>query len=329
MLHSVPTLRRCSFALLILPLLLGAQEKKPCWLRDAASPAPATAFLLCEQGGVWKTANAGASWTSLNTGSTERHRAFAWLDSRHGIAVGNGGMILATEDGGKTWQPRVAGVKDHLTDVTFVGQSAWIAGYQGVILHSADGGKTWARQPAGTSMTLEGIFFLDQDHGWAAGWSGTILRTTDGGKTWTPSKATAQWTLTAIYFRDAANGWIAGFGGQLLHSKDGGVSWTAQKSPVNSSLTSIAFDHAGRGWITYDDGLLVSDDRGESWKEVPAGGRYFLGKLLAVDQTLWAIGQSVILQQSGTGKEWQKNPNLVTDRTVSEAEAVSARTPVK
>jgi len=74
---------------------------------------------------------------------------------------------------------------------------------------------------------------------------------------------------------------------------------------------------------------LVSENKGETWTPVPAGGRYFLGKLLPIDQSLWAIGQSVILQQSGGGKEWKKNPNLVTDRTVSETEAVAAKTPVK
>jgi photosystem II stability/assembly factor-like uncharacterized protein len=312
--------------MLIVPLLLCAQEQKPCWLRDGASPAPATAYLLCEQGGLWTTADAGATWASLSTGSTERHRAFAWLDTIRGIAVGNGGMILATGDGGKTWQPRVSGVKENLMDVTSVGESVWISGYQGVVLHSADGGKSWTRQPTQTSMTLEGIFFLDQDHGWSVGWSGTILRTVNGGQTWTTIKTTAQWSLTAICFTDVNNGWVAGFSGQLLRSKDGGVTWTALKSPVSSSLTSIAFDHAGRGWITYDDGLLVSQDKGDTWTPVSVGGRHFLGKLLPVGQALWAIGQSVIFEQSGNGMEWKQNPNLVTDRTVSTAAAVAGKT---
>jgi photosystem II stability/assembly factor-like uncharacterized protein len=317
---------RCFIGLLILPLLLSAQEKKPCWLRDATSPAPATAFLLCEQGGLWTTTDSGATWLPLSTGSAERHRAFTWLDAKRGIAVGNGGMVLATADGGNTWQPRVSGVKDHLTDITFVGESGWIAGYQGVVLHSTDGGKTWARQTTHTSLTLESIFFLDKDHGWSVGWSGTVLRTVDGGQNWTLVKVPdAQWTLTAITFVDANNGWLTGFAGQLLRSKDGGATWTAQASPVKSWLTSVAFDRAGRGWITYDDGLLLSEDHGETWKAVPTGGRFFLGKLLPMNDSLWAIGQSVVLQQSGTGKDWTKNPNLVADRIISDTAAKSPK----
>lgn len=326
--HSalVRRITRCFIGLLTLPLLLSAQEKKPCWLRDATSPAPATAYLLCEQGGLWTTTDSGVTWVPLATGSAERHRAFAWLDAKRGIAVGNGGMVLATEDSGKMWQPRVSGIKDHLTDITFVGESGWIAGYQGVVLHSTDAGKTWVRQATHTSMTLESIFFLDKDHGWSVGWSGTILRTVDGGQNWANVKVpAAQWTLTAITFVDVNNGWLTGFAGQLLRSKDGGVTWTAQTSPVKSWLTSIAFDHAGRGWITYDDGLLLSEDHGETWKAVPAGGRYFLGKLLPMNESLWAIGQSVVLEQSGTGKDWKKNPNLVAERIVSDPAAKSPK----
>src|SRR5581483_1184093 len=129
-----------------------------------------------EQGGIWTTTDSGATWNSFSTGVAQRHRAFAWLDTKHGIVVGNDGTILATEAGGKTWQPRTSGVKEHLMDITFIGNSGWIAGYQGVILHSDDGGKTWTRQRSTTTLTLESLFFLDKDHGWAAGWSGTILR---------------------------------------------------------------------------------------------------------------------------------------------------------
>src|ERR1017187_27975 len=272
-------------ALFLLPLALAAQQpkqaaapvEKNCFLRDANSPAAATAYLLCEQGQMWVTTDAGATWTQRNTGANSRLRAFSWVDASRGLVVGNGGLLLATSDGGKTWQPRDSGVQQHLMDITFIGESGWIAGYQGVILHTADGGKTWARQPTGTTMTLEGLFFVDADRGWVTGFAGQILRTTDGGAT-----------------------------------------WKRQDSPVKDSLTSISFDSSKRGWITYDDGLLVSEDNGETWKPVSAGGRYFLSKLLAVDKTMWAVGQSAVLRQGGNGKEWKRINSLVANGTATE-----------
>ena len=316
--------------LFLLPLALAAQQpkqpaapaQKNCWLRDANSPAAATAYLLCEQGQMWVTTDAGATWAQRNTGANSRLRAFSWVDASRGLVVGNGGLLLATNDGGKTWQPRDSGVKQHLMDITFIGESGWIAGYQGVILHTTDGGKSWVRQPTDTTMTLEGIFFLDADHGWAVGWSGTILRTVDGGKTWNHVKTDAsQWSLFAACFIDANHGWVTGFAGQLLRTTDGGVTWKRQDSPVKGSLTSISFDSSKRGWITYDDGFLLSEDNGETWKPVSSGGFYFLGKLVPVGKAMWAVGQSVVLQQSGSGKEWKKINSLVANGAATEVQS--------
>jgi len=78
-------------------------------------------------------------------------------------------LLLATADGGKTWEPRKTGLKENLAAIRFVGQSGWAAGYDGVIIHSSDGGKTWAPQETHTKESLEGIFFLDADRGWAVG----------------------------------------------------------------------------------------------------------------------------------------------------------------
>jgi photosystem II stability/assembly factor-like uncharacterized protein len=327
------SISRYSFVLFLLPLALTAQPKpaaapaqKNCWLRDANSPAASTAYLLCEQGQMWVTMDSGATWTQRNTGANARLRAFSWVDANRGLVVGNAGLLLATNDGGKTWQPRDSGVKQHLMDVTFIGEQGWVAGYQGVILHTPDGGKTWVRQPTDTTMTLEGIFFLDANHGWAVGWSGTILRTADGGKTWTHIKTDAsQWSLFAACFTDVNHGWVTGFAGQILRTTDGGLTWKRQESPVKGSLNSISFDATNRGWITYDDGFLLSEDKGETWKPLSAGGRYFLGKLLPVDKDMWAVGQSVVLEQKSGGKEWKKINSLVANTPATGAPAADRK----
>jgi photosystem II stability/assembly factor-like uncharacterized protein len=304
--------------LLILPLC--ASGAGSCWLRDGAAPAASTAFVLCEQGTLWGTKDNGQSWTSRDTKATERLRGLAFIDAEHGLAIGDRGLLVATDDGGKTWQPRESGTKNHLMDVTFIGSSGWIAAFQGLILHSPDGGKTWAPQASGTTQTIESIFFLDANRGWAVGWAGTILRTVDGGKKWEPVRTSAAtWSLSSVYFKDPNNGWIVGFAGQILRSKDGGLTWAPQSSPVRGWLTSIAFDSAGRGWVTHDDGFLTSEDGGETWKTVKTDGRYFLARLIKVNDSLWAIGQSTVLRQ--TEGKWQRIDKLVLGATASTAEA--------
>ena len=308
----------CLAGLVLLLLWTPAAQAQSCWLRDAVSPAPSTAYLLCEQGRIWATVDGGATWSARNTGAPERLRAITFLDAQRGFAIGNRGVLLATADGGRTWQPRPSGGTQHLLDITFAGDSGWIAGYSGLILHSTDAGRTWTKQTTGTTQALENIFFLDQDHGWTVGWAGTILRTTDGGKTWTQSKSdAARWSMTGVYFRDAKNGWAVGFAGQILRSRDGGLTWEPQTSPVKGTLNAVAFDSSNRGWITYDDGFLLSEDGGENWKPVKTAGRFFLGKLIAVDNSLWTIGQSVALKQTGT--EWKKIDSLVPNRTAPDS----------
>ena len=120
----------------------------------------------------------------------------------------------------------------------------------------------------------------------------------------------ATWSLSSVFFKDTQNGWIAGFAGQILRSKDGGLTWTVQPSPVKNWLTSVSFDKANRGWITYDDGFLVSEDSGETWKTVPVQGRFFLSRLSRMGDSMWALGQSALLRQT-SGLEWKRIETLL------------------
>jgi photosystem II stability/assembly factor-like uncharacterized protein len=298
-----------------------AQDQNSCWLRDGVSPAKSLVYLLCEQGGLMVTTDAGTTWSNRDTGTKGHMRNIEFSDANHGFAVGDDGLLVATADGGKTWEPRKTGVTENLTAIQFVGQSGWATGYDGVILHTADGGATWAPQTTGTKESLENLFFLDAERGWAVGWAGTILRTTDGGKTWQQVKTdAAQWSLTSVYFRDANYGWTVGFDGQILRSRDGGVTWTAQASPVKSSLSSILFDSSNRGWITADATLLVSEDAGESWKNVSGvDDQLFLCQLITVNGSPWAIGQLGVLRQTGLSAEWKKIESLVPDDPLRDA----------
>jgi len=304
------------------PALAQPQQEPPqtrsCWLRDLASPVASKIYGLCEQGAVYISEDNGATWNQKETGAKEAIRAMAFLDANRAIAVGDAGLMMTTEDGGKTWKAAPPVTPKKLMDVAFVGNSGWVVGYNGLILHTGDGGKTWDEQKSGTSQSVEAVFFLDEQHGWAIGWAGTILLTTDGGKKWDAVKTeSATWSLSSVFFRDAQNGWIVGFAGQILRSSDGGKTWKPQESPVKGWLTSVAFDKDGRGWITHDDGFLVSEDGGEHWKVVKTEGRYFLAKLARFHDSFWALGQSTLLRLNSPGLQWKRIESLQLDKAQS------------
>jgi photosystem II stability/assembly factor-like uncharacterized protein len=303
---------------LLLPMLASAAGDL-CYLRDAASPNATTAFLLCEQGQIYSTTDAGGKWTMYRTRPADKAgrtlRAVYFKDALHGLVAGDSGTILATDDGAKTWQERLDANKknlttEHLLDI--------VSGFTGTMLHSTDFGRTWEIQKTGTTMALQGIFFADVNRGWAVGWSGTILRTLDGGKKWEDiDAAAATWSLNTVYFRNEKEGWAAGFSGELLHTRDGGTTWEALKSPVMSTLSSIAFDKAGRFWIAADEQLIVSQDAGATWKKAAADNYMFLSRLFRTGDTLWAMGELGILKQTAQtdGLEWKLADNFVASGT--------------
>lgn len=112
-------------------------------------------------------------------------------------------VVLFTEDGGKNWVNRVAGMQDQLP----AGEWGWkiqflndLLGFvslenfkEGAILKTTDGGVTWKRLPVNDpqkNANLEGVGFVDETHGWVGGWGDRQFKrlasseTTDGGLTW-------------------------------------------------------------------------------------------------------------------------------------------------
>jgi photosystem II stability/assembly factor-like uncharacterized protein len=167
--------------------------------------------------GVIKSVDGGDTWTATDMSA---HASLLvdifFRDEQHGWVVGGKAdvpdprredvipVVLATDDGGETWHNRLDGIEPALTkgewgwkiqfltdDVGFVSLENFD---DGAILKTADGGQTWTRKavddPQGNA-NLEGIGFVDEQHGWTGGWGnreftgGFTSETHDGGETWT------------------------------------------------------------------------------------------------------------------------------------------------
>ncbi len=118
-------------------------------------------------------------------------RALRLLPPHGGWAAGDGGLVLATNDGGQRWRPPMGALPKAVQAlcnwqaVAVDGPRVWIAGEPGsVVLHSPDAGHSWQLQPTGIATPLSAIHFTDAQHGWATGALGVILATTDGGRSW-------------------------------------------------------------------------------------------------------------------------------------------------
>lgn len=104
-----------------------------------------------------------------------RLNAVCFATTKRGWAVGGEGVIVATTDGGLTWQPQRSGVGDDLYDVKFFDEvEGWAVGRGGALLHTTDGGRIWADAKRVNTHALERLFTVGR-RAWAVGFGGTIV----------------------------------------------------------------------------------------------------------------------------------------------------------
>jgi photosystem II stability/assembly factor-like uncharacterized protein len=163
-------------------VLAASQTVESACLIEGASAAGESVWAVCKDGKVLFHMGLNDGWSIAALPSEATPRNVAFLDAKHGFVVGDRGMLLATEDGGKTGRQVEVPAQENLTAVFFRGEHGWVAGWGGVILHTADGGRSWENQRTRVANGLEGIYFLDASLGWAVGWMGTILGTAGEGK---------------------------------------------------------------------------------------------------------------------------------------------------
>ena len=115
-----------------------------------------------------------------------------FIDNSKGWIVGEGGLILKSNDGGITWTQKNSGTTARLSSVQFIDYNkGWILGdypLNGVILKTINGGESWVQYSTGFGSDLKSIYFINNNVGWGCGYPGKIWKTTDGGINWTIQK---------------------------------------------------------------------------------------------------------------------------------------------
>jgi photosystem II stability/assembly factor-like uncharacterized protein len=108
--------------------------------------------------------------------------------------------------------------------------AGWAVGVGGVILNTTNGGDTWTAQNSGTEQELSAVYFIDENTGWATGGGLSIkpaplLKTTDGGQTWQPLPyGFSAFYIVDVFFVDANVGWVIE-SDSIYRSTDGGMTW--------------------------------------------------------------------------------------------------------
>lgn len=132
-------------------------------------------FAMGDNGQISWT-NGGNTWENLPKLTDQNLNALAKPDSSTSIIVGDGGVILKSDDIAKTWRIIPTEITENLNSVDFWDENLGIvAGDNGVTLQTKDGGETWLRIETGTTRNLNSISMATSLVAYAAGDDGTIL----------------------------------------------------------------------------------------------------------------------------------------------------------
>lgn len=203
------------------------------------------------------------------------------------------------------------GVAVRLASVGFAGQRGVAAGDRGTLLATDNGGGTWTLGSSGTSADLRGVSVADATNAWAVGSSKTILKGNPTTGAWQAQTAPANVTsdLRAVHFPNATTGFAVGTGAVILATTNGGSSWARQTAPqgVVQDLNAVHLPAAGTGWAVGDAGRILALAGGNWTAQSPPTG--FAANLRAVHfastQAGWAVGDGgAILSTADGGANW-------------------------
>lgn len=213
-------------------------------------------------GRVLRSINGGAYPETQLLVSGPMYSVF-FADQQQGWAVGSGGLVAKTVDGGLNWEQEILENAGALYSVKFVSpQKGWISGQSGGIYRTLDG-ITWQKQELDVDADILSMHFVDSLNGWACGTGNTVLRwRSSGGQpaSWSARRIEGelinqQWR--DIFFVDEENGWLVGQSGRIYKSTDGGENWVLEITEAQGMLNSVHMISTRRGWIVGNNGLII------------------------------------------------------------------------
>lgn len=178
----------------------------------------------------------------------------------------------------------------------------------GIVIATYDGGDTWNQLWTGVGQGIEAMSFPTLSTGYVGGWSQYFAKTTDGGNTWTEQTPGADvYFYTSIVFKDASNGVVTAqtnTGVAVYTTSDGGDTWTTGSGLVGVpyKLTHVSDDTYFL--VTNGGDIQKSTDNGLTWTSVFSGGGLLLGIEFYDSMTGIATAENDVYKTTDGGATW-------------------------
>lgn len=226
---------------------------------------------------IMKTTDSGNTWDHHTFDDIPGFQTIFFLDENIGLAGGENGNLVKTENGGIDWEIIESGISEPINDVFFINADVgFIAADKGEIHKTSDGGITWTDcNVAGMNLPFYCISFINENVGYAGGFYGAFYKTTNGGESWSGSEASIG-HINAIHLRDQ-NTIIAATELGIYKSTNGGDSWSQVLSTGNYDVFAMRFNTINIGHaVGYKSEIYKTTDGGDSWSVISAPNDNYL-----------------------------------------------------
>lgn len=231
-----------------------------------------------ERGVVIKSDDEGQTLEIVDSPTDRTLTKAAFLNEKVGVAVGHGGYLLRTEDGGDSWQniemEETAG--DSLLGATALSNGHLIVyGAFGLYFDSADQGKTWERREAvyeGFDWHISQMIEFQPGSLLAVAEAGNLGVSHDFGETWEQLDSPYEGSFFGGLLLPNNDLLVYGMRGNVYLSSDKAETWEKVETNTIDTLNTAFVTEDGKVIIGANNGLmLISDDNGKSFskKELP------------------------------------------------------------
>ena len=233
------------------------------------------------------------------------------FDGSYGLAVGSGGTVLESTDGGRSW---AAGVRPNtelaLLGVAVEGERRFLVSQSGKIFRYDGAG--WSEVESGTDARLFQVALGAGGLVVGVGGFGAILVSQDDGLTWSSPKLDWMAILDDyvephLYAVEIVGDRItvAGEFGLVLQSPDRGSTWSVVRRGVES-IFDFTLNEKGGGIAVGQNGLVLgTSDGGRTGKELTALGETNLLGVWQSGTRAFAVGIRGAYASHDSGKTWK------------------------
>jgi photosystem II stability/assembly factor-like uncharacterized protein len=286
----------------------------------ALDPSSPSTIYAATARGLYKTADAGASWRRTGAGLRDHSLLAVAVDPGRPAnlyATTDTGGVFRSLDGGEHWIESNTGIAARYVGAIAVDphhRGGVSAGAEaGRMFRSDDAGESWRElTPPTTHVSVTCIVVDPETPGrlYAGTNSEGVFFSTDAGTTWArPVGRLSRGTVWNLTFGRSGGEMFAGTHDGLFRSADRGASWLPANTGLRSwNVLSIVLDPASAETMYAGTAAAIykSADRGRSWTELK-NDLYVTA--LAIDprspSTLYAATHLGVIKSDDAGTQWK------------------------